>query len=62
MRNWRGLAFLGMEEEGILGRWRRLGVGSVLNLGKWRVVGNLVEPVCLHWNWAGEEEGTEEVG
>lgn len=62
MRNWRGPAFQGMEEGGILGSWRGLGVGSVWNPGTRRVVGSLVEPVCLHWNWAGEEGGTVEVG
>lgn len=59
--NWRGLAFQGMEEEGILGRWSMEGVGSELSPVEWLVKEELAEE-CQHWNLAVEEEGTVEVG
>lgn len=59
--NWEGLAFQGMEEEGILERWSTEGVVSELSPVALLVNEELVEE-WKHWNLAVEEEGTEEEG
>lgn len=50
-----------MEEEGILGRWSKQGLGSELELVEWLVTGEVAEE-CLHWNLVVEGEGRAAVG